>query len=152
MRKVLLLLVAFIVFASCTSDDGIEDELTKNRRLWESSQIDTYVWTENISCFCGGILERKLVVINTIKSSVEFDESRLPPTQTAEDILNDTNSVIEAFDLVQSIIDQNPASLVVEYDNEYGFPTLISVDYDFQIADDEITYSYSNFEIPLITN
>ncbi len=154
MKKVLFLLSISIVFISCNSDDdgGILTELTENRQLWESTQVTTYFWTENISCFCGGVLERRLLVIGDNKNSVEFDESLLSPGQTAEDILNDTNSVQEAFALIESIMNQNPASLIVEYDSQYGFPTLISVDFSENIADDEIVYSYTNFEFPLIGN
>ena len=144
-----MLLLGMLI--SCTSDDeGGLTELVKNRQLWESSEVTSYVWTENISCFCAGVLQRRLTVINGSKQRVEFDESRLPPNQTAEDILEDTNSIAEAFDLIEDIMNQNPASLTIEYHGEYGFPTLISVDYAENTADDEIVYSYSDFALLIL--
>jgi len=104
---------------------------------------------ERISCFCAGLLEWDVFVENGEKVSVEFDETNLPPDQTSQDVLDNARTIEDAFALIEGLTTQNVASLVVEYNETYGFPTLISVDFDLNIADDEIVYIYSNF---IITN
>ena len=37
---------------------------------------------------------------------------------------------------------QNPAKAVIEYDKNYGFPTMASFDMDVMIADEEIVVTF----------
>lgn len=148
--KKLIPLLFIILFFSCTSDDEISKErraLNQARLTWENSQLKSYSFNEKISCFCGGLLEWKVYVKNEVKDKVEFDESRLAPDQTYDDIFNNAKTIEDAFDFINSLLSQDLASLVVEYNQKYGFPSLISIDYNANTADDEIAYSYTDFEI-----
>ncbi len=146
--KILAPLFFIFVFISCSSDDdGLGSELNSNRVLWQSSQIKNYSMNERLSCFCGGLLEWDVYIKDGIKEKVEFDESQLPQGQTYDDIFINAKKVEEAFDFIEDLINHNVASLVVEYNNEYGFPSLISIDYARNTADDEIAYLYTDFEI-----
>jgi len=150
LSKISMLLLIISALISCSSnDDVVITELGKNRQLWISSQIENYSMNERISCFCAGLLEWDVFVENGEKVSVEFDETNLPPDQTSQDVLDNARTIEDAFALIEGLTTQNVASLVVEYNETYGFPTLISVDFDLNIADDEIAYIYSNF---IITN
>ncbi|WP_456441646.1 DUF6174 domain-containing protein [Psychroserpens sp.] len=146
-QKVILPLVCICVFISCSSDDDFTDELNANRQLWQSSQLKNYSINERLSCFCGGLLEWNLYVKDGVKDNVVFDESQLLPNQTHDDVLNNAKKVEEAFNFIGDLLNQNVASLLIEYDAEYGFPTLISIDYNADFVDDEIAYTYTNFEV-----
>jgi len=150
MKKLVFLLVLTLVFVSCSSDDeGSLDELTKNRQLWQSKQIDDYRWSERISCFCAGPLERDVFVVNLIKDSVAFDETGYDPEylkELREYVFNSAHTVEDAFNLAEDLLNREVAFLEIEYDETYGFPKIISVDYVENIADDEIAYIYTNFE------
>ena len=138
------------VFSSCHSDDNVTEkqrELGLARQLWQSQQIENYVWNERLSCFCGGVLEWDLFVKDKLKEKVEFDETNLPQGQTYDDILEEAKTVEDAFEFIETLLSKDIASLIIEYDDQYGFPTEINIDYDFQIADDEIAYLYTDFEI-----
>ena len=150
MKRSLLLLISIIVFGACSSDDnGLVDEFTKNRLLWESYEIDDYKWNEHVSCFCAGPREREIFVVNAVKDTVTFDTTGIPPENLEEIIqfiFDDSKTIDEAFDFIDSLLGQNIFLLVTEYDQTYGFPTVISVDYDENIADDEFYFSYSGFK------
>lgn len=149
MKKVLFLLSLSIIFISCTSDDdGPLGELSKNRQLWQSKQIKDYKWNERISCFCAGPLERDIFVVNLIKDKVLFDETGYDPEFLEElrvQVFNSTHTIEDAFNLAEELLNRDVAFLEIEYNEVYGFPTLISVDYEENVADDEIAYIYTNF-------
>ena len=151
MKRLVFLLSIVLIFGSCNSDDDSSlDELNKNRQLWQSQQIENYKWSERISCFCAGPLERDVFVLNHIKDSVSFDETGIPP-ENLEDlreyIFNSSHTIEDAFDLIEELLNRETFFLLIEYDEVYGFPTLISVDYQENVADDEIAYIYTNFEM-----
>lgn len=150
MKRVLFLIVCILIFLSCSSDDNdFDDELNKNRQLWQSKQITDYKWNERISCFCAGPLERSVYVVNLVKDKVEFDETGYDPEfleEIREYVFNSSHTIEDAFDLAEDLLNRDVAFLEIEYDEVYGFPTLISVDYEENIADDEIAYIYTNFE------
>ena len=49
-------------------------------------------------------------------------------------------SVTRLFDLIQDAIDQDAASIIVEYQTDLGYPFEISIDYDAAVADEEVRY------------
>ena len=149
-NKFIIAVLLLSVFSSCNSDDIVTEKqrvLNQAIQLWQSQQIENYIWNERISCFCGGVLEWDLFVKDKIKEKVEFDETNLPQGQTYDDILEGAKTVEDAFDFIETLLSKDIASLIIEYDDQYGFPTEINIDYDFQIADDEIAYLYTDFEI-----
>ncbi len=153
--RVFTLLFVVFVFVSCNTDDddNLLNELNANRQLWESSQVKNYSWNERLSCFCGGILERDIFVVNDVKDRVEYDDSNVPPQVDRDElyasIFNQSKTVDEAFDFIESLLGQDVASLSIEYDTVYGFPTIISIDYIENAIDDEIGYIYTDFNIEI---
>jgi hypothetical protein len=147
--KILIPLLFINFFISCTSDDTISEEkieLSQARQKWNSAQIKNYEMHERLSCFCGGLLEWDVFVKNGIKDKVEYDESQAFG-QTYDDIFDQARTIEDVFDFLEGLLDRELASLIVEYDDVYGFPKLISIDYVENIADDEIAYFYTEFEI-----
>ena len=150
MKKFLIFNVALLVLISCSSVDDITEkqrELNQARQLWQSQQIENYKWNERLSCFCAGVLEWDLFVKDNLKEKVEFDEINLHQGQTYDNILEKAKTVEEAFDFIETLLSKEIASLIIEYDDQYGFPTEVNIDFDFQIADDETVYLYKGFEI-----
>ena len=148
MKQILFSLGFVFLLISCSSDDdSFSNELNANRSLWASKNISDYKWNEFLGCFCGGVLDRQIIVVNSVKDSVVFDESQLFEGYTREDVFNDARTVEEAFDFIAYIQTQDVASLSVEYDAIYGFPKNINIDYIKDAIDDEISYVYTDFEI-----
>ena len=150
MKKFLIFNVALLVLISCSSVDDITEkqrELNQARQLWQSQQVENYKWNERLSCFCAGVLEWDLFVKDNLKEKVEFDEINLHQGQTYDNILEKAKTVEEAFGFIETLLSKEIASLIIEYDDQYGFPTEVNIDFDFQIADDETVYLYKGFEI-----
>ena len=149
--KILIPLIFISLFISCNSDDTLTEEkieFNKARKTWNNSQIENYNMHERVSCFCGGLLEWDVIVKNSIKDRVEYDESQTSG-QSYEDIFENARTIEDVFDFLESLLNEELASLYVEYDEMYGFPKLISIDYAENVADDEIAYIYTNFEIEI---
>ena len=154
MKNFLLLFVfSTLILNSCSSeDDPLFVEYSKNRDLWESQQIDSYQFSERLSCFCGGILNKSLVVKDNVKDTVYFEiPSWYPPETTIEDlypnVLQSAKTIDEAFDFIEEVLQQDVDYLGVEYHETYGFPIAISVNYVESYSDDEIFYGFSDFEV-----
>jgi hypothetical protein len=145
--KLLLLIIISGTVYSCTDDENQVSELNENRRLWESNQIVSYSINEETSCFCGGVLDWELTVEDSIKTEVDFDELQLSVDETYDTILERARTINEIFDFLKNLENQNIESIVVEYHTTYGFPTLISIDYNRNVSDDEVVYSYTNFTL-----
>lgn len=147
--KILIPILLSCFLISCSSDDTFSEEKREfsiAKQKWNSAQINNYNMNERISCFCGGLLEWKVFVKNGIKDKVEYDESQATG-QTYDDIFDQARTIEDVFDLLESLLNRDLASLNVEYDDIYGFPKLISIDYIKDAVDDEIGYIYSDFEI-----
>ena len=145
-RKFFLLVALISLLASCNYNDENDKDFSSienPRERWEAYGITDYVINERISCFCGGVLQWDLVVKNNIKSEVFFDQTI--SNQTEMEIVENARTINDVFDFIESIEINSVAGFVVEYDTKYGFPTLVSIDYDLNIADDEIAYIYSEF-------
>ena len=147
--KILIPLIFISLFISCNSDDTLTEEkieFNKARQKWNNTQPENYNMHERVSCFCGGLLEWDVFVKNGIKDKVEYDDSQTYG-QSYEDIFENARTIEDVFDFLESLLNEELASLYVEYDETYGFPKLISIDYAENVADDEIAYLYTNFEI-----
>jgi hypothetical protein len=141
-KKIVFLSLSFALF-SCVSEDLSEFEIAKNK--WESANINSYKIKERISCFCAGILQWELEVVNGEKIKVTYDEPEYSTGETYEDVLAKANTVDDIFDFIESIDKSNVAIFNVEYDEEYGFPISIFIDYHKDYVDDEIFYQYYDF-------
>jgi hypothetical protein len=148
-RRFFLLIVLISLLVSCNNDNDQNNQdkdfssIENPRDRWEAYGITDYMINERISCFCGGVLQWDLVVKNNIKSEVIFDQTI--SNQTESEILERARTINDVFDFIETIDINNVASFVVEYNPTYGFPTLVSIDYDLNISDDEIVYIYSEF-------
>lgn len=153
MKKFLILFsLSLMIISACSSeDDPLFVEYSKNRELWQSQQIHSYQYYERLGCFCGGILDKSVVVKNNIKDTVFFEiPSWYPPESSISDYYDDVyeraKTIEDAFDFVAELLNQDVDYLGVEYHETYGFPTVISVNYVESYSDDEIYYNFSNFE------
>ena len=147
--RIFTVLIIFFTFISCSTDDEFSDdkrELSQARQKWSTSQILNYTMNERISCFCGGLLDWNVFVEKGIKVKVVYDESQAYG-QTYESVFDNAKTVEDTFDFIESLLVKDLASLIIDYDDVYGFPKLISIDYVENIADDEIAYLYTDFKI-----
>ncbi len=151
--RLIFIATCIFIFSGCSSeDDPLFVEYSKNRDLWNAQNIDSYQYAERLSCFCGGILNKSLVVKNNVKDTVYFEiPSWYPPETTIEDLYNNVlqsaKTIDDAFNFIEEVLQQDVDYLGVEYHETYGFPIAISVNYVESYSDDEIFYGFNDFEI-----
>jgi hypothetical protein len=76
-------------------------------------------------------------VINSDAVYADEDQEMVDPDNSPELLTIDS-----AFTLIQEAIDQEAASITVEYNETLGYPMSISIDYNAMIADEEAYYTF----------
>jgi hypothetical protein len=142
--RLLIFSLLFIGFISCDSKDIVVETdlstLEKQQQLWESKGIDSYSFTQRISCFCPyEYTQPKEVVVwdGVIVSvaGVAYD------AELQQSIL----TVAARFDYIRKSLAREPEMFSVEYDAVYGFPSRFYFDFSFMIADEEVDYTFTDF-------
>ena len=137
-------LAILLLQASCSAITGAESDFARARLLWRSERPSAYDYTLRLSCFCGGEVTRAVVIVvrgDVVESRTYADDGALVPAQ-----FNGTFPTIDGmFDKIQDAIDRNSARVDVSYDPARGYPVSIALDGSTQIADDESSYTITNF-------
>lgn len=120
--------------------------LNFNRNLWNKQNISNYRYTLSNSCFClpdarGPVI---IEVRNGQTTSITSVETGQPVNP---EFFNNYNTIPKLFNLIQDAINRRADRLDVDYNARLGYPTQISVDYSFQIADEEIYLTIENFQV-----
>ena len=154
--KKLLLLVLTIVLSTCATIANAgetKSELEQARDKWEAAGISHYQINVFVSCFCAFNDEMPLVV------EVKDGEVLSLESATGKD-LNPTNlQYYERYLTIDKLFseigngfksegsNQGAADKVeVTYDETYGFPTTINIDFVEQAVDDELYITVSDFQ------
>tara|TARA_B100000795_G_scaffold267260_1_gene251763 strand:- start:409 stop:858 length:450 start_codon:yes stop_codon:yes gene_type:complete len=126
-----------LLFLSCKKETT---ELEKNIEKWHSFKICNYTITRAISCYCLDkyTIPKSFKIENCVVTHIDNE-----PYQDNQLALNKT--IDEMFEFINELHTKNTHILEVTYDEKYGFPTYLYVDYDKMIADDETSYSFSKF-------
>ncbi len=139
--KTLFLAPLLFILSGCLIGDvlgsGNQNELDDNRAKWLDAGIANYTYREDRSCFCGFVGPAEVIVANGEIVSVRgfWQDS----TDVAPENFNMFDTVIDLFDMVDEAIDRNVHELEVTYDQRLGFPTIITIDYQENTIDDEVT-------------
>jgi hypothetical protein len=127
-------------FGICVKDSTLDNQfmetLNQNREKWNSFQIKAYSYSYRRTCECLPDKTREVVItvsdgeITEIKysnSSEEVDENPQGFYKT----------ISELYNLIEDAINENSHQISVTYDDQYGYPADIFIDYDNAVADEE---------------
>jgi hypothetical protein len=134
----------FLSLMACHENrhNDTQRELNNSIAKWQQQQITNYLFTSEISCFC----IPSDSVVNVVESgqivSGYYTGSGQP---LSADELVSQRTIQGYFDFIQQAIDEDAYSIEVTYDANYGFPRVITIDYDQNMADEEIGYRVSGF-------
>jgi hypothetical protein len=119
-----------------------QSELDLNRTLWNSFNISDYDFILERSCFCDPMLLRPgLVMVRMDTISAVVDAITLEPRSPQHFFTID-----QSFDLIQQSLNSPNTTITAEFDPQLGYPREFGFDIP-QLADDEITYEISAFQI-----
>jgi hypothetical protein len=156
MKKLLLLMLA-IVLSACSaiaSAGQPKSEVEQARDKWQAANISHYRFNLSIGCFC--VFTQDMPLVIEVKDGQVVSMQYQSGKQVDSNVLDYFNrfttidkifSEIENGFKVESDTPSNKADEVkVTYDETYGFPTQVSVDFIKDAADDELGLTISNFE------
>lgn len=115
------------------------------RARWQAYHLTDYVYDQQNSCFCvyGNEVCRVVVRDNKVADVIKKSDGKSLINSPAAQRYK---TVDELFDLAGSLHADSVASLVITYDARFGYPSLISVDPNIHIADEEYSYQSGNIE------
>ncbi len=141
MRFYYLTLLFFLIL-SC-SEEKIEplNDFELNKNKWEALAIDSYTCTFQISCYCirEATLPKTVQVVNGKIVKVDgasYDEDEHWGVQT----------INQLFNLIEQAEKDKVHTLEVDYHPDKGYPTMLYIDQDEMIADEEIGYYVSDLK------
>ena len=139
--KPLLMILPALLLASCSLFGGDNDasELEEQRRRWERLGIDTYTYDLTLGCFCLPVGAVRIQVrADTVYAAIVL-ETGAPAGELARVL-----TVEALFDTIEDAMARKAHRLDVTYDETLAYPTLIDIDYQVNVADEEVRYVAEN--------
>lgn len=128
-----IIVIGFLLLVGCESSTMIVD------RKPASYDPANCIIEQSRNCFCmhGGELVRLTVRNDSIVSGIfTEDNCQLTPEE-----LNTYLTINDLFSFIETVRNSHPAELDVDYDSLYGYPCHVYVDFNRELADDEIGYT-----------
>ncbi len=126
--------------------DSVQATLLRYQDRWERSGITDYDYTGAWSCFCPQeyLADVAVTVRGGVVTSVEFagEEFTVVPPLPERFV-----PVEELFALLQDAVTRNAARIEVSYDERYGYPAELFIDYDERMADEETRFVMRGFTL-----
>ena len=145
--KKFLLVVLTLILAACSAGGS---EFSRNREKWQDANITHYRMELNISCFCAFRDQMPLTVEvrdGQIVSMAAADGTLVLDTDPNYEFFAPHATIDLLFAELDAALNDGADSVTVTYDATYGFPNEIAIDFDQQMADEEMYYSISGFEV-----
>ena len=152
MRYLLCLVGLLFVLSGCSADDtGVVtvppdySHIPNPELRWAAYDLDDYTIVQTRACECLPPYEYTIIVRNGEAVDVEYDVDDGEPVDdfTPEDAY----TVEELFDVIQRAEQEGAYSIGVEYDARFGYPTSVFIDYDYNIADEELILTLSDLQL-----
>ncbi len=122
----------------------VQDTLNKHLSMWKNVNIRDYSYEFQRSCFC--LREYTKAVLIQVKNGIVTDAKFKDNNKPLPSSLKGNRQTIDnLFETIQDAIDRKADSIEVRYNEQYGFPTSIAVDYDQRMADEELYIKASHF-------
>lgn len=146
-----LFVVGFALVAGCgTTDPGMSDfqELVRNRSRWEQTGPDTYRYAVRRDCFCGEAARgpvRVTVIGGSVPERVYVDSGEAVPAELTALF----PTVDGLFDALVDAYERDAFRVDVEYDPGTGVPVSIFMDYQENVADEELGFAVTEMPGPV---
>jgi len=143
MKKLVLLILA-IMLSACSA---MQPKSDFDRDQWQAANISHYRFNLFIGCFCAYTQDMPLII------EVKDGEVVSMKYQSGKEIESGNLDYFQRFATIDKLFDELKKDLggeadkvTVEYDETYGFPKQVSIDFIVQAADDELGLTVSEFE------
>ncbi|BAY47146.1 hypothetical protein SAMD00079811_47620 [Scytonema sp. HK-05] len=125
-------------------------QLRINQRLWNRQNISNYRYTLTRSCFC--TTEARGPVIIEVRNGRTASVTSVATGQPVNpELFQKYDTIPRLFGVIRDAIAKKASSLTVQYNSTLGstlgYPTQINIDYDSQMADEELYLTIENLEV-----
>jgi hypothetical protein len=124
-----------------STSHNVTPEFNAAQQRWTAANIQNYQLTLTTQCFCVG--NPAVITVKNGKIDSAFDR-RTGTSLTSMQIAS-LQTVNDLFATARSAYTSGAYSVQATYDTTYGYPTKLSIDWNKQAADDEVTYLVSEF-------
>ncbi|MCB0391331.1 MAG: hypothetical protein KDD58_08570 [Bdellovibrionales bacterium] len=155
----LILILTYLLFTACSnggsryssedSEKVFRENYERNLQLWEESSAGkAYEYTYTKKCFC--IDENSEIKVSVDSSGIIVGVQKINQNGQFESLSNEElNQIVSIEDLFMTIkqkVDGDLDYVNVNYDENLGYPSLVYIDYDFRMIDDEISYKIKSIK------
>jgi len=138
-----------LLLAACSCGDSLGPDflervrLSHARQLWSQSAIDFYEYEIANQCFCayGGMPVRIVVRDGSIQSLTLVSTGAQVPPQFA----GAYHSIDGLFAVIDDALRRKAVRLDAAYDDRFGYPTSVSIDYIANAIDEEFSFVVQSF-------
>lgn len=145
MKKLLLLMLAVMLTACSALQPKSDFEIARDK--WQDANISHYRFNLFVGCFC--IFTQDMPLIIEVKDgevvSMEYQSGNEIDATNLE-YFQRFATIDRIFEELEKDLGGEADKVTVAYDETYGFPTEVSIDFIEQAADDELYLTLSNFE------
>lgn len=134
--------VAVVAAGSCGSDPFApdQDQLAKAEARWAGTGFASYDFDVRVSCFCVASSFGSVTI--SVRNLVPVSAVRTDSGKTVDTLyLQQIATVDRMFASAHGFIAARPASFKATYDSSLGFPTMVQVDPNATVADDEFGFT-----------
>lgn len=147
MRKILFMLLA-VVLTACASVGAASSEFDQAREKWQEAAISHYRFELNYGCFCAFSADMPLIIEVQDGEVVSMEYASGKEIDPASLELFQPYATIDGiFAELEKALNGGAENVTVTYDETYGYPTQATIDFNQQMADEEIYLTISNFEV-----
>lgn len=138
------LVISFVALAACSDSVPPEQtELETAQARWTAEAPTSYSFTWRRSCECSPDTTRPIridVMDGQISAALYLDDE----STVGSEVFGTLLTIEGVFGRIEEAFEEGAHAIGVEYDATLGHPLSVSVDYDAQIADEELSLSISD--------
>jgi len=136
---ILIPFLAGLAGSACSRAGPEPGELQRHRAIWERTGPSSYAYAVELLCFCAFRGPARVTVRDGALVSIEVlePEDGAPSLSQAE-LAELFPTVDGLFDLLEEAVDRDAYAIDVTYDPASGVPLELYVDYDENVADEEM--------------
>ena len=128
--------------------EGVQEALDEAWGLWNSSGLVAYELGFTRLCFCTDEFTAPYTSVVENGMIVEvLDTNNATLVDSGSPLFQEAYSVEILFARIQAGLDEGAYEIRVEYNETYGYPTSVYIDYDSRIADEEFNVVVDFFQL-----
>jgi len=133
-------LFACLLAAACSISafEGSQNSLAEANTRWKAAALTSYDFDFQRTCFCAGSMTRPVTISvrsDTFTAIVYSDSGTAADSAQFRDFL----TVDRLFDFLHRTLNAGPAGFTTAYNDLRGYPALVVIDFDSDVADDGLT-------------